>query len=1124
MKIALNKLMGVLLAIAISTIAVAQPKKITGRIISSEDQQPLPGVSIVIKGKKTAAITNAEGYFSIEAAPEDVLRISYIGFTPQEIAAGNRSTVNISLVSATSKMDEIIVVGYGTQKKSSLTASVARLDKRILESGIRANPAQALAGTIAGVRVSTNSGKPGAIPNIILRGGTNFDGSGSPLIIIDGQFRPSLSDINPEDIASMEVLKDASATAIYGARASNGVIMITTKRGKSGTSEINLKVKTGFNYLNSPYTLLTPEEYLYWGRKALVETYKVNGNQSLLNASGPRGTGNVYKDAAGNIIDGNYDLNALFSPMRLTDQNRELLSANDGWKVMKDAIPTNAAGQYDPNGTYADLIYKGFSYGDNAFNKKSLTQDYNISMTGGNEKGAYYANLGYYNEDGIARKSFYKRLNFTLNGDYKIRTWLKSESNVSFSRANSRDQAQTSDVNYWGRLLMAAPTMRGNNSNGEPLLGRNAGDGNPAVNMDKYSRKNQADKFTLAQSFKVDLYKDLYFRVGAILMYDESFNESFNKDFRTGVMSKTDPNAGWDRTRSSNAAFDRTVRQTYNATLNYNKIIHDDHSIDAMIGGEFFDAYNYGLSASGKLAPTDDFPTLGLTSSDANTRGQNSYHLRERILSGFGRINYDWKGKYLATFTARRDGYSRLIGDNQYGLFPGASVGWLLHKENFMVNTSKWLSFLKLRGSWGKNGNIGEVGKRSDGTIDVYSLQGGYPATTRYESIIGFSLGGIPNPGLRWEKTNTIEGAVEYGLFNNRLNGSIAYYNRNTTDKIASVSLPGSAGVNSILTNNGSMRNRGFEADLNYKVLQSGNWNVSVGANVAWNKNTVLKLPFNGNEKNRQNGAQIYDPASGRVIWAGGLQEGQEPGEIFGYLTDGIIRTTADLAAYNKIDLAAGQVQLNNAAGRPVASQQLIDKNGLTGFWATSLGDMKWKDLDRNDTIDFRDRVSLGRTIPRWTGGFNVAAGWKGLQLFARLDYAIGFIQMDVKQMWALGSMQGEFNGTDLVKDTWTPENPNAKYPIYVNQDQQLKKNYDRHSDMFWKNSSYLAFREVTLSYTVPKKILNNANIAGLTVMVTGQNLGYISNKMLALPERTGQQDGVYTIPTSLVFSANLTF
>jgi hypothetical protein len=217
-------------------------------------------------------------------------------------------------------------------------------------------------------------------------------------------------------------------------------------------------------------------------------------------------------------------------------------------------------------------------------------------------------------------------------------------------------------------------------------------------------------------------------------------------------------------------------------------------------------------------------------------------------------------------------------------------------------------------------------------------------------------------------------------------------------------------------------------------------------------------------------------------------------------------------------------VQLNNAAGRPVASQQLIDKNGLTGFWATSLGDMKWKDLDRNDTIDFRDRVSLGRTIPRWTGGFNVAAGWKGLQLFARLDYAIGFMQMDVKQMWALGSMQGEFNGTDLVKDTWTPENPNAKYPIYVNQDQQLKKNYDRHSDMFWKNSSYLAFREVTLSYVVPKKILNNANIAGLTVMVTGQNLGYISNKMLALPERTGQQDGVYTIPTSLVFSANLTF
>jgi len=1005
-----------------------------------------------------------------------------------------------------------------TQKKSSLTASISKLDKRILETGVRANPAQALAGTIAGVRVSTTSGKPGALPAIVLRGGTNFDGSGSPLVIVDGQFRPSLSDINPEEIESLEVLKDASATAIYGARASNGVILITTKRGKAGSSSITFKTRTGFNYLNSPYELLNAEEYLFWGRRALVETFKVNGNQSLINSSGPRGTGNIYKNAAGAIVDGNYDINALFSPMILSDANRELLNSGRGWKVMRDAIPTNAAGAYDPAGTIKDILYKEFSYADNAFRDRAVLQDYNVGMSGGNDRGTYYANLGMYNEDGTAKSSFYRRLNFVINGDYKIKSWLKSESSVAYAKANFRDQAQTSDASYWGRILMAAPTMRGVNENGDVLLGRNAGDGNPTINEPQFIRRNQSDKFTLMQSLKADLFKDLYIKVGGIFMYDEQVSEAFNKDFRTGVMSYTNPNAGWNRDRVSSASFDRVFRQTFNAILNYKKELFGKSNLDAMVGGEYFDVYNNGISASGRLAPTDDFEALGYTSTEANQRSIGSYHTEERILSAFGRVNYDWDGKYLASFTARRDGYSRLIGDNQYGLFPGASFGWLAHKEKFMEGTSGWLSLLKLRGSWGKNGNIGGIG--------LYELQGGYNTTGRYENVIGFSLGGIPNPKLRWEKTNTVEAAIEYGLFKNRITGSIGVYNRITNDKIANVLLPNSTGVSSIRTNNGSMQNTGVEADMFVKVIQNKDWDIRLGANIAWNKNKILKLPFNGNQNNRQGGTQIYDPVTGKIIWVGGLQEGQEPGELFGFVMEGLIRDAKDLAAYNKIDLAAGQVQLNAAAGRPLTSQQLLTQRGLNPnqWWTTSLGDVRWKDIDKNDTIDFRDRVSMGRTIPRWTGGFNLSVGWKGLQLFARMDYALGFMQMDFRQLWAMGSMQGEFNGTSFVKDTWTPENPNARFPTYMNQDQQLKKNYDRYSNMFWVSSNYLCFREVTLSYAVPKNLLRKAKIEGLTLMVTGQNLGYISNEMLKLPERTGEQDGAYTIPTQMVLSANLTF
>lgn len=1095
-----------------------QVRKISGTVTSSDDGSPMAGVSILRKGYPGGTQTNADGKFQLDANAGDVLVVSSTGYLAQEIKVGELSSVTISLKPDGSNLGDVVVVGYGTQKKSSLTASVTKLDKRILESGVRANPAQALAGTIPGLRVSTTTGKPGSLPAIVLRGGTNFDGSGSPLVIVDGQFRPSLSDINPEEIESLEILKDASATAIYGARASNGVILITTKRGKAGSSSITFKSRTGYNYLNNPYDLLNAEEYLFWGRKALVETFKVNGNQSLLNSAGPRGTGNLYKDNSGNILDGNYNLNALFSPMFLSESNKELLNSGQGWKVMKDAIPTNATGLYDPNGTFKDILFKEFSYADNAFRDQALLQEHNIGMSGGSDKGTYYANLGMYNEKGIAKTSFYKRLNFILNGDYKIKNWLKSESSVAFARANWRDQAQTSDGNYWGRILMAAPTMRGINHKGEILLGRNAGDGNPTMNESQFIRRNQSDKFTLQQSLRADLLKSLYLKVSGIFMYDEAVSESFNKDFRTGPMSLTNPNAGWNRDRVSSASFDRVFRETYNAILNYSTELFGRSSLNAMVGGEYFNVFNNGLAASGRLAPTDEFSALGYTSADANLRSISSYKSRERILSAFGRINYDWDGKYLASFTVRRDGYSRLIGDNQFGIFPGASFGWLAHKESFLDATSDWLSFLKLRGSWGRNGNIGGIG--------LYELQGGYNTTSRYENVIGFALGGIPNPALRWEKTNTVEGAIEYGLFQNRITGTLAYYNRITDDKIANVLLPNSTGVSSIRTNNGSMQNKGFEADMALKVTQTKDWDIRMGVNISWNKNKVLKLPFNGNENNRQGGMQVFDPRTGRIIWVAGLQEGQEPGEVYGYIAEGLIRNEKDLANYNKVDLAAGQVQLNAAAGRPLISQKLLTERGLNPnqWWTTSLGDVRWKDIDNNDTIDFRDRVFLGRSIPRWTGGFNVSVGFKGLQLFARMDYALGFMQMDTRQMWAMGSMQGEFNVTKLVYDTWTPENPNAKWPTYMNQDQQLKKNYDRHSNMFWVNSSYLCFREVTLSYAVPKSLLQKARIAGLTLMVTGQNLGYISNHLLRLPERTGQQSDAYTIPTQVVFSANLTF
>lgn len=1129
MRSAFTKLTFALIGILLSLSVVAQTKTVTGTVLDEATGSALAGATVSVKNSAGAAVTNDVGEFSIQAAAGNVLVVSFTGYGTKEVTINASDNITVTLsASEASKLDEVVVVGYGTQKRSKLTGSVSKLDNKILETGMRSNPAQALAGTIPGLRVAVGTGRPGSLPTIILRGGTNFDGSGSPLYLVDGMVRDQLSDINPEEIESMEVLKDASATAIYGARASNGVVLITTKKGKTGSSQINLKAKVGINYLNVPYEFLNAEDYIKWTRMSVVEAIK-NGtfgtvaNNTALSAVGPRSTGNIYFDPTTKaVLDGNYDTRARWSVMRLNDDNRFLL--DKGWKQMKDPVPTNAAGNYDPNGTYADLIFQEFNYGQFAFKSPAISQDYNLGFSGGNDRGHYYSNLGYYNEDGLSVNTFYRRLNFAFNADYKIKPWLTSESKFNFAKANWKDQSLINgEGNYWGRMLSAPPTLRDKSPvTGDWILGRDASDGNPILNFDKFIRKNQTDKFTINQAFTAHLLKDLDLRVNGILFYDEGHYESFNKDYRTGMLSYTNPNTGWSRDRSSSASFDRTVKQTYNAVLNYKKEL-GLHAFDAMAGAEFYDAYVKGLGASGRLAPTDDFMDLEYTLNNltTQTRGTDSWHLRDRILSQFGRLNYDFDDKYLASFSVRRDGVSRLSTQTRYGIFPALSFGWVASKENFMASAKDWMNYLKLRASWGKNGNIG-IG--TNDPIGRYEVQGAYQNTTMYNGNAGFLLSSLSNPTLMWEKTNTIEVGADMGFFNNRIYASLAYYNRITDDKLAYIGLPTSAGIGSIRTNNGSLRNRGVEMELTGKIVQKADFQWSVSANAAWNKNTVLKLPFNGNDKNRQGGQRVYDPASGRIIWVGGLQEGQEWGSIYGYITDGIIRNETDLANYNKIDLAAGDVQYGGSAGRRVASQKLITEKGLTGYISTRLGDMRWKDLDNNDTLDYRDQAFLGRTLPRWTGGLNTTLSYKGISLFMRVDFAMGHIQQDFMQLWSIGGMQGEFNATSIVKDTWTPENPNAPYPRYTWADQLNSKNFDRPNNMFWVNSSYLSFKEVSLSYSVPKTILNKAWIQGLTLTATGQNLGYISNKLLNLPERTGLQNSAYTIPTVLIFGANLTF
>ncbi|ARS39036.1 hypothetical protein CA265_04825 [Sphingobacteriaceae bacterium GW460-11-11-14-LB5] len=1096
------------LAVCLTALtAVAQTGTVSGRI-TDVSGMGIPSATVLVKGTKTGTASDNDGRYRIAAKQGDILVFSFTGYTAKEITVGNNTSINVALAEDNKNLDEVVVLGYGTIQKSKLTGSVSKLDAKVLETGIRSNPASALAGTIPGLRVQQTSGRPGSVPNIVLRGGTSYTGGGSPLVMVDGLLRSGFSDINQDDIESIEVLKDASATAIYGARASNGVVLITTKKGKEGASNISIKSKVGINKLNIPFEFLNAEQYIYWSRKA-IETSGMYEPSRLtqLNTTGPFGTGNLYKDAAGNILDGNLNASAVWSPMFRSAANEELLAK--GWQVMTDPLKTNAAGAYDPNGINREIIYKDFNYSDYALRDYSLTQDYNVSMTGGNEKGKYYAGLGSYDEKGMPINTFYKRLTFVLNGDYKIKPWLTSISSLNFANAKWRD-AINSEGNYLTRALGAPPTMRGMNENGDLLVGRDYLDGNPAVNDDKFIRNNNTDKFTLSQALKVDFLKNLSLRVSGNYFFNNGNYESFNRDFLSSP-------GNYNRTRTSSASFDKTLSQTYNGVINYNTTIATKHHIDAMVGTEYYDTYAQGLSASGSGAPTDDFSDLALTNSEKDRRATDTYHTRQRILSFFGRMNYDYDGKYLLTATLRRDGYSRLL-NNRWGNFPGVSVGWNLHKEDFFKSLTGVVNTLKLRASYGANGNV------SDDFIGAYTLQGSY-GSNKYNSSIGYLLGNIPNPNLRWESLITKEVGLETRLLN-KIDLSVAYYHRTTSDKIASLTFPLSAGITSITTNNGDMQNQGVEVDLNYSVWRSKDWTVNFNFNMAYNANKILKLPANGLENNRQGGTQVYDPNTKELIWVGGLQEGQDPNVAYAYQAKGIIRTQADLDAYASssfVDLIGARRLVHPNVYNAMSA---ADKNL---HFPIALGDVMWTDVNGDNVINSFDRVYMGRTVPRFTGGFGANASWKGFTLSTRFDYALGFMAYDGPRSWFASNAQGTFNTITDVLDTWSPSNPDAKFPTYYWADQLYKNNTFRESSMYYHKGDYLALREVNLTYKLPAKLASKLKSEGINLSVSGQNLAYFSESTLYSPESSsigigGAGSGGYPLPRTIIFGLQFTF
>lgn len=1105
-----------LMTLLLTTSAVLAQQSISGRITEAATGDPLPGVTVVVPGTTTGTISDFDGNYNL-SIPEGTTQLEYsmVGFTKQIVKLTGATVIDIKLETSTTALDEVVVLAYGgQQQRSKVTNSISKVSEETLSVGLHSNPAQALSGSVAGLVVQQTSGNPGATPTLILRGGTNLNGTGSPLVIVDGQIR-TMSDINPNDIESMEVMKDAGATAIYGARANNGVILITTKKGKSGTGKIEASAKVGLNYYNQGvYDFLGAADYLTYMRTAYWRSSNVYqkkdgswtgpANLNSLSAAQPYGTGNKYFDANGNVLDGNKNSAAVWSPMVYTSDLAFLLEK--GWQKMKDPLAA-----YDSRFDQ-DIIFKEFLLSDVNLRDPSVSQDYNLNFSGGNENGHYYAGLGYNYSNGTAIENWYKRLTFLFNADYKIKEWLTSYSSFNFADAkwHGLPETATYEGNYFSRVFSLPPTFRGRNEQGEWLIGtRGTEDANQAINADKFYRDNNTDKFTLNQAFKVNLLKGLYFKVSATWFYDEAKYESFNKDYLTNVGPK------YNTTRSSSAQFDRTVDQTYNGILNYDLNLNDTHSISAMAGWEYYDSCNKGFYAGGYGAPTDDFMDLSYTTNVAGARSIDSWHSRQRIMSFFGRLNYDYMGKYLVSGVIRRDGYSKLTTDNRWGVFPGVSAGWVISKEDFMEDYSDIVSFAKLRSSYGLNGNVSGIGN--------YYVQGAY-SSTKYATSTGFLMSSLPNPGLKWERSRTAEFGLDLGFIKNRYNLSLTYYDRQTKDKFADITLPSHSGISTFRSNNGEIENKGIEIEAGAKIVDQNNFKWSVNVNAARNTNKIISLPYNGLENNRQNAFQVYG-ADGELKWVGGYQEGQRPGEVYAFKALGLYKTAGEIPA-EFVDQSTGNNGSNNRKLYGTASWNTVYQAGTQG---TGLplqpGDVKFLDVNSDKVLDNFDQVKIGNAIPKWTGGVSTQVSWKDLSLRVRTDFALGHVVTDNRFAWIMGNMQGTYNTIEKVKDTWSESNPNAKYPVYVWADQLGKRNYARNSSMFIYDGDYLAFREISLSYRLPAAIVKQIKMEGVEFSVTGQNLGYwTAAKNVYSPEYGADGWGGYSLPRTIIFGVNFTF
>ena len=1005
--------------------ALAQSKTVSGTVTDQATGQGLPGVSVIVKGTTVGTATGANGSYNVNV-PENgsTLVFRYIGYSTVERAVGSAATINVNMAVDQRQLEEVVVVGYGTQTREELTGSITSVTAEELEDIPVVSVDQALQGRAAGVQVTQNSGTPGGGISVRVRGAASIGASNEPLYVVDGvpintgsytaigaggQQINALSDINPNDIQSIEVLKDAASAAIYGSRASNGVVLITTKRGNSGKTKINFNYYTGTQNTWNRLDRITGPQQVALYNEMMRNRYPMNAAGDI-NAFGVNWRS--YEDVAAYA----------FSEAGL-DVSGGLYQAIDNGDGIRDlsvfADPSTAT-----DTDWQDLIFR-----------TAPISNYDLSISGGNERTKFLVSGSYFNQEGIIIGSAFERMNARLNLDHSFNDKVRIGTSLGLSRSNnSRIQ---NDNNIYGVLstaVLVASDIPPYLADGTYAKDPGASTENPLAAAYEPTLSAVSARVIGNTFAEWDIIPSLKFRT------------TFGIDYLTLQDSQFNPNTT-NAGAGSNGEANRSYRQDINwlneNTLNYNKVFGEDHNFTALLGISYQKSTYSSLFASATNFPGNDIKELSAGSLKTEaTSSQSAWGLA----SYFSRFNYAYKGKYLLSASIRADGSSRFGAENRYGVFPAASVGWRISEEPFMQSLD-FLSDLKLRASYGITGNS---------EIDDFASLGLVEAGFNYIQQAGLAPTQLSNPSLTWEETAASNIGLDLGFLNNRIALSIDVYNRKTDDLLLARPLVGSSGFTSIQENIGSMENKGLELSLT-------SYNIETNNPGGFNWSTIFNLTFNRNKITKLYGGNPY--AAGFASW---VQEGEPIGSFRGYRVEGIFQTQEEINSLNE----AAQT----ATGRPTAVYQSS---------ATSPGDIRFQDLNGDGVITGDDQEIIGSAQPKFTGGITNNLSFKGFDLSVFFQFNYGNDIYNNTRAFSEG-MNGVFGQTAGVLNRWTPENTDTDVPRAVYGD---PNNNRRVSDRWLEDGSYLRLKNMVFGYTLPTTLSDKIRLSSLRVFVSGQNL-----------------------------------